>query len=55
MEKPTVSEEVTVEKMGPWDPEEKQGLGSHRSLPGGDEQNPGREHARSTAEEGTQK
>lgn len=54
-ERPTVSEEVTVGRMGPWDPWEKQSLGGHRRLPGGDEQSPGREHVRSTAEEGVNK
>lgn len=51
-ERPTVSEEVTVGKMRPWDPEKKQGLGSHKSLPRGDEQSPWREHGRNTVEEG---
>lgn len=51
-ERSTVSEEVTVGKMRPWDSEKKQGLGSHRSLPGGDEQSPWKEHGRSTVEEG---
>lgn len=39
-------------RMESWDPEEKQDLGGHRRLPGGDEQSPGKEHARSTVEEG---
>lgn len=59
-ERSTVSEEVMVGRMGPWDPQEKQDGGDHRRLPGGDEQSPGREHIRSTVEEvceqaGTQK
>lgn len=51
-ERSTVSEEAAMGSTRSWDPQEKQYLGGHRRLPGGDEQSPGREHARSTAEEG---